>query len=278
MSNRLATLWSLTIMTAGGHLRSPRTLAMVALLLLFIPGGSWGLSDPAASVTAQLSADTPYEILYLVSVFVLFSSTLGVVLLGFDGISRKRLTGELAIELSQPIPRFDLALSQLLGLWWAVFLPTMIASFLGVILIHVRMDDWPTSYELLLFLVSTALVILWYSGLQLLVSSVAKDFGTSITLGVGMWMGFTLIWLLITALLAAAMGVDVTDTLSEEYDSFTEMVDLFSPNGVYQLILESGLHADARPSVGSGAIGLSALLWTFVPSYLFVRRMASLRP
>jgi ABC-type transport system involved in multi-copper enzyme maturation permease subunit len=263
---------------ARQHFRSPRMFALVALLTLFIGGGSWGLSDPSSTVTARLQIDTAYEVLFLVSLFVLFSSTLGVVLLGFDGISRKRLTGELAIELCQPIDRLDLARSQLYGLWLAVFLPTSAACTLGLLLIRVQMDATPTFAEWAYFLFPTGFVILWYASIQLLVSSIAKDLGSSVTLGVGVWMLFTLVWLLVTAVLASLMGVDVTNLESVEYTRFSEYVDLLSPNGVYQLLLQDRLTGDARPHLGSNYIWSAALLWTVIPLTLFLARFERLQP
>ncbi|HIG20430.1 MAG: hypothetical protein CXT67_06500 [Methanobacteriota archaeon] len=279
--NRLARekrVLSLSWFEARQHFRSPRMLALIALLTLFIGGGSWGLSDPNSTVTAQLQMDTPYEVLFLVSLFVLFSSTLGVVLLGFDGISRKRLTGELAIELAQPIDRTDLARSQLQGLWLAVFTPTALACAIGIVLIYAQMNAWPTFGEFVYFMIPTALVIYWYACIQLLASSIAKDLGSSVTLGVGVWMLFTLIWLLVTAVIASLMGVDVTNLESIEYNRFSEIVDLFSPNGVYQLLLENKLTGEDRPTMGTAYIWTAAALWSLIPSTLFLARFKRLKP
>ena len=131
------------------------------------------------------------------------SSTLGVVLLGFDGISKKRLTGELAIELTHPINRNALARSQLQGLWLAVFIPTTICCAIGPLFIQIQIGKFPSLYEWLFFIISTGLIIFWYACIQLLASSVAKDWGSSVTLGIGIWMAFTLVWLHVTVLLAA---------------------------------------------------------------------------
>ena len=268
----------LSWMEAKMHFSSPRMIALIALLLLFICLGSWGISDPAATVTSQLQFETPYEILFLVSLFVLLSATLGVVLLGFDGISRKRLTGELAIELSQPINRFDLARSQLQGLWLAVFIPTTVACAVGTLLINVQIDALPSLYDWLYFMIPTGLIIFWYACIQLLASSIAKDLGSSVTLGVGIWMLFTFIWLLLTAILATVMGVDMTNLESVQYKQFSEIVDLLSPNGVYQLLLEGNLDADARPQLSQMYIWASAILWSIIPGMLFLRRFKRLRP
>ena len=253
-------------------------IALIGLLFLFICLGSWGLSDPSSKLTSELQYETPYEILFLVSLFVLFSATLGVVLLGFDGISRKRLTGELSIELSQPIDRFDLARSQLQGLWLAVFIPTTFFCIIGTFLIEQQMGELPTLYDWLYFIIPTGLIIFWYACIQLLASSVAKDLGSSVTLGIGVWMLFTFVWLLFTAILATLMGVDVTNLESNQYNRFSEIIDLLSPNGVYQLLLEGNLKPDDRPIISQSYIWVSTILWSIIPGMLFLRRFRGLRP
>lgn len=277
-SKRRSRSLPLSWIEARQHFRSPRFFALIALLMLFICGGSWGLADPNSQVTGQLSMESNYEVLFLVSLFVLFSSTLGVVLLGFDGISRKRLTGELAIELAQPISRNKLAMHQAGGLLIAVSVPTTVALLIGVMLIDIQLDTSLSFADFAYFFVATLLVIMWYVFIQLLVSSIAKDLGTSVTLGIGVWMLFTLIWLLVTAVLAAFMGVDVTDVNSTSYDRFSEMVDLFSPNGVYQLLLEDNLEGDSKPQLMSVIIWFAAMMWSIFPATLFLSRMKRLKP
>ena len=277
-TGRIQTLLRLSWLEAKRHFASPRMLALAVLLVLFIGGGSWGLADPDSTVSSQIQTETAYEVLFLVSLFVLFSATLGVVLLGFDGISRKRLTGELAIELAQPIARLDLAASQLLGLWLAAFIPTTIVSLGGMVLIESQMGQYPSAAEAAYFLTATGLVLFWYASIQLLASSIAKDVGSAVTLGVGAWLTFTLVWLLITAVLATLMGVDVTNMQSDAYGKFSELVDLFSPNGVYQLLLENRLSGDAAPHLPSAVIYLSTLVWTVVPAWLFFYRFRRLKP
>ena len=79
------------------------------------------------------------------------------------------------------------------------------------------MSAFPTISEMMLFIFATSLVLLWYASIQLLVSSIAKDVGSAVTLGVGTWLLFTMIWLLITALLATLLGVDATDTNNSQF-------------------------------------------------------------
>lgn len=277
-AGRMQTVMRLSWLEAKRHFASPRMVVVVTLLLLFIAGGSWGLADPDNEISSQIQTETAYEVLFLVSLFVLFTATLGVVLLGFDGISRKRLTGELAIELAQPISRLDLAASHLFGLWLGAFIPTTIASLGGMILIEAQMGQYPSAVDAAYFLMATGLVLFWYASIQLLASSIAKDVGSAVTLGVGAWLLFTLVWLLVTAVLATLMGVDVTNLESDAYGRFSELVDLFSPNGVYQLLLENRLDGDAAPYLPSTVIWLSAIGWTLIPAGLFFSRFQRLKP
>ena len=72
---------------------------------MFILFASWGLSDPKANLPASIVVDSAYDVMYVASAFILFSATMGAVLISFDGVSRDRLSGVLEVKLSQPINR-----------------------------------------------------------------------------------------------------------------------------------------------------------------------------
>jgi ABC-type transport system involved in multi-copper enzyme maturation permease subunit len=246
-----------------------RMAVLLPILLLFIVGSSWGFSDRDANLPADVNANTPFEVLFLASLFILFSATLGIVLIGFDSISKKRNSGLLAIEFCQPTSRTMLGASQLIGVWLTVALPTMILSFVSILLIYKQMNAWPNIGEIILFIIATALVLFWYASIQLLVSSIAKDMGSAVTLGVGTWLLFTMIWLLITVVLATILGVDATNTTDETFALFSSKVDLFSPNGLYQLLLEAKLENNSRV-LPIWQLSIATICWTFVPSTLFI--------
>ncbi|RAH14338.1 MAG: hypothetical protein CMB56_005465 [Methanobacteriota archaeon] len=249
---------------------------LLPILILFILGSSWGFSDENANLPAEVNANNPFEVLFLTSLFILFSSTLGIVLVGFDGISKKRISGLLAIEFCQPISKRILGLSQLFGLWLTVTIPTIILSLFAVVLIFKQMNMWPSLAELILFIFATSMLLFWYSSIQLLVSCLARDMGSAVTLGVGTWLLFTMIWLLVTALLATVFGVDVTNTSNEKFISFSSKVDLFSPNGLYQLLLESQLENLSR-KLPAWMLVLATISWSLIPSTFFVWIFTKLR-
>ncbi len=271
----LKLLFKLSKMEMKNNFFTIRMAVLFPMLLLFILGSSWGFSDQNAQLPADVSANTPFEVLFLSSVFILFSATLGIVLIGFDGISRKKNSGLLAIEFCQPTSRTLLGFSQLFGVWLTVALPTLIISLFSILLIHKQMDTWPSIGETLLFLIATALVLLWYASIQLLVSSIAKDMGSAVTLGVGTWLLFTMIWLVITLVLATILGVDATDTADAQFASFSSKVDLFSPNGLYQLLLESRLDNVSR-KLPVWQLSFATIFWTLVPSSFFLWRFNKL--
>ena len=276
MINRLKTIWSVGFQDAKRHIRSQRMLILSPLIVLTISMACWGFAD-SRIVPAGLSTTTPSEVLFYSSLPVVFFCTLSVVLIGFDAISRRRLTGELAIDLSQPMPRSDYALSQLLGVWLAAMSPTVVAIFLGLILIQQQMGEWPSAGDSLMFLGSTGLLLWWYTCLQLLASSMARDIGSSVTLGVGTWLFFVFLWLIPTLIVAQTMGVDITDPNSIRFDKIQEKVDLFSPNGVYQLMMETRLSTENQPLLSAPWIWVSSLLWLILPTFLFCRKIGSLR-
>ena len=137
------------------------------------------------------------------------------------------------------------------------------------------MDAFPSIGDLVLFLLATSLVLLWYASIQLLVSSVAKDVGSAVTLGVGAWLLFTMIWLLITTVLATILGVDATNMDNEQFASFSSKVDMFSPNGLYQLLLEAKLDNVSR-KLPIWQLSIATIFWTFIPSYFFIWRFKKL--
>ena len=276
MIERFQTIWSVGIQDAKRHMRSQRMLILSPLIILAISMACWGFAD-ARIVPAGLPTNSPSDVLFYSSLPIVFFCTLSVVLIGFDTISRRRLTGELAIDLSQPMPRADYAISQLLGVWIAAMSPTTIAIVIGTFLIQQQMGEWPSSGDFTMFLGSTALLLWWYTCLQLLASSLARDIGSSVTLGVGTWLFFVFLWLIPTLIVAQTMGVDITDPNSVGFDRVQEKVDLFSPNGVYQLMMETRLSEESQPNISNGSIWLASILWLVCPTYLFIRRIKALR-
>ena len=257
---------------------SLRMLIMAPLLTLFILGACWGISDPDASLPSSISADTPFEVLFVASLFILLSATLGVVLFGFDGISRSRMSGNLAIELAQPIARRELAWSMLLGTWAVVAVPTLVLSIVGIILIRIQMGEWASFADISLFLFSTTMLLFWYAVIQMYASSLAKDMGSSIALGVAAWLLFTMVWLLVTVMVASILGVESSNTTDPLYKTFSAKVDLFSPNGVYHLLLETRLAEDLSRPISPLLVVLATALWTLLPLVAYLKRFEKLQP
>ena len=104
-----------------------------------------------------------------------------------------------------------------------------------------------------------------------------KDMGQSIALGLGVWITFILLWIIPTAVIAGFSGVGVENLSSPEYTKLQGLVDLFSPNGVYNHLMEVAIdHIDRGVSLIY--ITISAILWTLVPAGLFIRRIERIHP
>ena len=277
MLDRLQTIWAVGFHDAKRNARSQRMLVLGPLVIFLLCAACWGFAD-SRIVPAGLTVNSPADVLFLSSTSVVFICTLSVVLLGFDAVSKRRLTGELAIDLSQPMPRTDYALSQLMGVWLSAMLPTTIGIIVGTFLIERQMGVWPEFGDLSMFLISTGLLLWWYTCLQLIASSMARDIGASVTLGVGTWLFFVFLWLIPTLIIAQSMGVDVTDTTSMAFDRIQERVDLFSPNGVYQLLMETRLDSASQPHLSAFSIWIAAIIWFAAPTWLFCNRIKHLRP
>ena len=259
------------------RLLAGRMMVIWPLLAMFILFSSWGLSDPKANIPGNIVIDSAYDVMYVSTAFIVFSATLGAVLISFDGVSRDRLSGVLEIKLSQPIKRNIFAKALLLGHWAAIFLPVTILNLVSLVIIWYRMDELPTLEELFIHTLGTALILLWYTLIQLLASSWAKDLGSSIAIGLGAWMVFTLLWLVLTTVVAGLSGVGVEDLNSADYIRIDSFVDLFSPNGVYHHLLEMPLE-DVDRGMSPMLTSLAAILWSVIPLHLFTRRIERIYP
>ena len=277
MLDRLRTIWDVSLHDTKRHIRSQRMLILAPLVIFLLCAACWGFAD-SRIVPAGLTVNSPADVLFLSSTSVVFICTLSVVLLGFDAVSRRRLTGELAMDLSQPMPRSDYAWSQIMGVWMAAMIPTTAGILVGAFLIQRQIGQWPEFGDLAMFLFATGLLLWWYTSLQLLASSVARDVGASVTLGVGTWLFFVFLWLIPTLIIAQSMGVDVTDTSSLAFDQIQEKTDLFSPNGVYQLLMETRLSSASQPHLSPTIIWSSAMAWFVIPTILFSKRIEHMRP
>ncbi len=259
------------------RLSAGRMLVIWPLLAMFILFSSWGLSDPKANLPSQLVIDSAYDVMFASTAFIIFSATMGAVLISFDGISRDRLSGVLEVKLSQPIKRSTYARALLIGHWFAIFIPVLVLNIISLAIIWYRMDDLPSLEELFIHTLATGLLLLWYTLIQLLASSLAKDMGSSIAVGLGVWMTFTLLWLVLTTVVAGLSGVGVENLDSAEYIRIEAIMDLFSPNGVYHHLLEMPL-SDVDRGISPLSTSIAAIVWSILPLYLFIRRIEHMHP
>ena len=153
MSDRLKALWSVTIHETRRYISGQRMMILGPLIVLLLSVACWGFSDSRFVAPAGITVDTPASALFLASTVVVLVCTLAVVLLGFDSISRRKMTGELSIDLAQPMHRSDFATSQLLGTWMAAMLPTLVGIIIGSVLIHQQMGEWPSAYDFTIFII-----------------------------------------------------------------------------------------------------------------------------
>ena len=259
------------------RLTAGRMMVIWPLLAMFILFSSWGLSDPKVNLPSSIVIDSAYDVMFVSTAFIIFSATLGAVLISFDGVSRDRLSGVLEIKLSQPIKRSIYAKALLFGHWSAIFLPVMILNLISLLIIWYRLDDLPSIEEFFIYTLGTGLLLLWYTSIQLIASSWAKDLGSSIAIGLGLWMVFTLLWLVLTTVVAGISGVGVDDLNSTDYIRIDAIMDLFSPNGVYHHLLEMPLD-DVDRGMHPAYISLAAILWSIIPVYLFTNRIERIYP
>ena len=259
------------------RLANIRLKVMLPILLLFLPGLAWGFSDPNIVLPGGHQPDTTMEVLFYASLGVVFGGTMCAVLMAFDGVSKDRASGMLEVQLAQPMPRAHQAAALIIGHAQAILLPVYALLLITVVVVNLRMDAWPSLTEMLVYAVSTGLIVLWYTLFALLASTTAREQGTAVAFGVGVWFFFTFLWALITSMVAYASGVSVGEANDPAWVALEGMLDLLSPNGVYHHLLETQLPTVDR-GVAAWQSWLAALLWTVLPWWALHRRMERLVP
>lgn len=254
-----------------------RLKVMLPILILFLPGLAWGFSDPNIVLPGGHQPDTAMEVLFYASLGVVFGATMCGVLMAFDGVSKDRASGMLEIRLAQPMPRQHQAAALVLGHAQAILIPVYTLLILTVVVVRFRMGEWPTLTEAMVYGLSTGLIVLWYTLFALLASTTAKEQGTAIAFGVGVWFFFTFLWALVTTMVAYASGVAVGEPNDPTWVALEGMLDMLSPNGVYHHLLETQLPTIDR-GIAAWQAWLAALLWTVLPWWALHRRMEALVP
>jgi ABC-type transport system involved in multi-copper enzyme maturation permease subunit len=250
---------------------------MLPILLLFMPGLAIGFSDPNVILPGGHQPSNAMEVLFYASLGVVFGATMCAVLLAFDGVSKDRASGMLEIQLAQPMPRRHQASAMVIGHGQSILFPVCALMFASICIVRYRMGEWPSMTETLVYLLSTCLVVIWYTLFALLASTVAKEQGTAIAFGIGVWFLFTFLWALVTSMVAYASGVAVGEPNDPTWVALEGWLDLLSPNGVYHHLLETQLPTVER-GIAAWQAWLAALIWTVVPWWALHKRMETLVP
>ena len=259
------------------RLAGVRLKIMLPILLLFLPGMAWGFSDPNIVLPGGHRPDTSMEVLFYASLGVVFGATMCAVLMAFDGVSKDRASGMLEVRLAQPMPRRHQATALIIGHAQSILVPVYLLLAAAVLVVRFRMGEWPTVVETLVYGLSTGLIVLWYTLFALLASTSAREQGTAIAFGIGVWFFFTFLWALVTTMVAYASGVAVGEANDPAWVTLEGMLDLLSPNGVYHHLLETLLPTVDR-GVAPWQSWMAAAVWTFAPWWALHRRMERLVP
>ena len=259
------------------RLLSTRMVIMLPILILFIPGMAWGFSDPNIVLPGGVQPSSATEVMFYASLGIVFGGTMCAVLLSFDGVSKDRASGVLEIKLSQPMLRKQQSTAIILGHWFSILVPTWILWLISFIIVNYRIGDWPSLMDGIISFAAVALILLWYVLFSLVASTYAKEQGTSIAFGVGVWFLFTFLWALVTTMVAFASGVSIGEENDPKWVNLEGLLDLFSPNGVFHHLLETRLE-DVDRGVSPILSFLAALLWSIIPWYWFNSRMENIQP
>ncbi|MBR68134.1 MAG: hypothetical protein CMA86_01310 [Euryarchaeota archaeon] len=275
--NDLKRIFNVARRIRNERLSGIRLKVMLPILILFLPGLAWGFSEPDIILPGGHQPSNAMEVLFYASLGVVLGATMCAVLMAFDGVSRDRASGMLEVQLAQPMPRNHQASALILGHTQSILIPVYALLFACLGVVRLRMGEWPSLQETVVYMLSTGLVVLWYTLFALLASTTAREQGTAIAFGVGVWFLFTFLWVLVTSMVAYASGVPVGEANDASWVALEGMLDLLSPNGVYHHLLETQLPSVDR-GVAAWQVWIGAVLWTVVPWWALHKRMEALVP
>lgn len=256
---------------------STRVLLMMPILVLFIPGLAWGFSDPNITLPGGHSPENPMQVLFYSSLGIVFAATMFAVLMAFDGVSKERASGVLEVKLAQPMSRLNQTLALANGTALSVIIPVNILVIISLFVIRYRMGVWPELIDIIIHLGATSLILIWYTLFALIASSKAREQGTAMAFGVGIWFFFTFLWALVTSMVAFASGVTIGQENDPSMIALEGVLDLFSPNGVYHHILETRL-PEVQRGISSWQVWIMIIAWTILPLWILAKRMENLVP
>lgn len=226
------------------NLKSVRMIVLFIIFSVMLLGVAWGLSTLATTNDIpKLGNDeeqSPNIVLYVLSTpFIWFITPLIAILLSYDSIVTEKLENSLDFLLSRPISRKGIAFGKFLGLLLAFALPVLIVSSVGILIITYVSGESPMFWGCIGFVVFTVIYIGIFILLQLIISTISKNFGTALLIGIVTWLILTLFWLLIPLGIAQVKGIDYDPTVAnantQEYGELTNRIDHFNPSGIYPI-------------------------------------------
>lgn len=142
---------------------------------------------------------TPEEVLTHVAGYIIVS--IGPILaltLSFDSVTKEKSGKSLDLLLSRPLSKRAVAFGKFMGVITALMLPIAILTLVDIFCISALLDwQFPSLNAFFGFILFTILLISTYALLQLIISTIAKTSGTAILSGIGLWLFFNLLWLLV---------------------------------------------------------------------------------
>ena len=184
----------------------------------------------------------PDQILNHIALAVI--ATMGPLLaiaLSFDSITKEKAGNSLDLLLCRPLTRRGVALGKFLGVVAALVTPLSAISLLVILSLPAFMGEWPSLQMTAGFVFLTVLLIAIYALLQLTISTISETSGTAILSGVGLWLAFNIVWIVVYGVVSILLGerIDLSGLaildllISVHYSALGVKMALFNPGGLF---------------------------------------------
>jgi ABC-type transport system involved in multi-copper enzyme maturation permease subunit len=205
-----------------------------------------------STVPAAFGSSPEFSLLFTAFIFVTFVVPIIAIVTAFDAISKERVQGTLDLLLSRPVSRAGTLIGKMAGTFASVAVPVTAVNLAGIGLLTYlfgRPPEWGlASASLGLAL----LLIAFYVLIQLTLSTLAKTSGTAILFGILVWLGFNVLYPVVTLILSSILFAGNF----EAQFRFAQVAGVGNPSWIYQQLLTFAAPAERGGALPSTTLGL----------------------
>lgn len=226
---------------------------------------------------AILELDEPDAVLSTVSPIIAYITALLTVVFGFSSITSELNSKTIDLLVTKPTRAENIITGKFLGITAALGIPVTLCIPACMIIIRDALGGIPSIWGTLGFWFFSIIFIGTFVLFSLLFATLARSTGTSVTLGISLFLVYTFFWSLITYVVQYLIGCDVKDVSNPSNLRINDTLGLLNPVINYQnavaLVFDSKNIYGVPVWLPAAMLVAMMILLFFVVRALFARRI-----